>query len=64
MIRFKFSVFTRSFPGVCLVSGLALVIISKIADLGIGLTTLGVLLILAGIGLYIYYLYLNSKRYR
>ena len=64
MIKFKFSVFTRSFPGICLVSGLALVIISKLADLGSGLITLGVLLIFAGIGLYIYYLYLNSKRDR
>ena len=64
MIKFKFSVFTRSFPGICLVSGLALVIISKLADLGSGLIALGVLLIFAGIGLYIYYLYLNSKRDR
>ena len=64
MIKFKFSVFTKSFPGICLVSGLALVIISKLADLGSGLIALGVLLIFAGIGLYIYYLYLNSKRDR
>jgi len=64
MIKFKFSVFTRSFPGICLVSGLALIIISKLADLGNGLTALGVLLIFASIGLYVYYLYLNSKRDR
>ena len=64
MIKFKFSVFTRSFPGVCFVSGLALVIISSLAKLGGGLIGLGVLLMLVGIGLYILYLYLNSKRYR
>ena len=64
MIKLKISAFTRSFPGICLDSGLALVIISTLADLGSGLTALGVLLIFAGIGLYIYYLYLNSKRDR
>lgn len=64
MIKFKFSVFTKSFPGVCLVSGLALVIISKLADLGNGIISLGILLIFAGIGLYIYFLYLSSKRGR
>jgi len=64
MIKFKFSVFTKSFPGICLVSGLALVIISKLADLGSGLIALGVLLIFVSIGLYIYYLYFNSKRDR
>jgi len=64
MIKIKISAFTRSFPGVCLVSGLALVIISTLADLGIGLTALGILLIFAGIGLYIYSQYLYSKKGR
>ena len=64
MIKFNFKVFTSSFPGVCFVSGLALVIVSSLAKLGSGLIGLGVLLIFAGIGLYILSLYLNSKRYR
>lgn len=57
MIKFKFSVFTRSFPGICLVSGLALTIISKLAGLGNGLTSLGVLLIFAVLG-YMFIIYI------
>jgi len=65
MFKFRISAFTRSFPGVCLVSGLVLTLISALADLGGGLIALGVLLIISGIGLQILYLYLRySKRDR
>ena len=61
MFRFRISAFTRSFPGVCLVSGLVLTIISALADLGIGLLVLGVFLMLLGAGLYVLYLYWNRR---
>ena len=51
MFKFRISAFTRSFPGVCLVSGLVLTIISALADLGGFLTALGVFLMLLGAGL-------------
>jgi len=61
MFRFRISAFTRSFPGVCLVSGLILTIISALADLGVGFVALGVLLMFLGAGLYVLYLYWNRR---
>ena len=61
MFKFRISAFTRSFPGVCLVSGLVLTIISALADLGVGLVVLGVFLMLLGAGLYVLYLYWNRR---
>ncbi len=61
MIKFKFSAFTRSFPGVCFVGGLALTIISALFSLGVGLVVLGVFLMLLGAGLYVLYLYWNRR---
>jgi len=59
MIKFKFSAFTRSFPGVCFLGGLALTIISSLLSLGGGLVSFGVFLMLLGAGLYVLYLYWN-----
>ena len=56
-MKFDFKVFAKNVPAVCIVSGVALIIVSKVADLGGGLIALGVLLIIAGIGLQILYLY-------
>ena len=61
MIKFKFSAITRSFPGLVFLGGLALTIISSIADLSSGLVALGVFLMLLSAGLYVLYLYLRSK---
>ena len=61
MIKFKFSAFTRSFPGVCFMGGLALTIISTLFSLGTGLVVLGVFLMLLGAGLYVLYLYWNRR---
>ena len=61
MFKIRISAFTRSFPGVCLVSGLVLTIISALADLGVGLVVLGVLLMILGAGLYVLYLYWNRR---
>ena len=57
---FKFKVIAKSFPAICLVAGLALVV----ASCGFGLMNaaalwLGVVLIFSGIGLYVLYLFLN-----
>ena len=61
MIKFKFSAFTRSFPGLVFLGGLALTIIASVADLSKGLVVLGVLLMILSVGLYVLYLYLRSK---
>ena len=61
MIKFNFKAFTRSFPGVCFMGGLALTIVSALANLGGGLVFLGVVLMLLGAGLYVLYLYWNRR---
>jgi hypothetical protein len=61
-MNFDFKVFARSVPAICIVGGIALIVISKVSELGGGLIALGVLLILAGIGLQILYIYMKYKR--
>ena len=59
---FKFKVFAKSVPSVCIVSGLLCVIVSQL-NIGVNFTAVGVFLIIAGIGLQVLYLCLKySKR--
>ena len=50
-MSFNFKAVATTFPGLCLIGGIALIALSKAVD-GISLVGLGVFLILAGIGLY------------
>jgi hypothetical protein len=59
-MNFDFNILAKSVPGICIVGGIALVIISELA--GLGLTALGVLLIIAGIALQVYYIYSRYHR--
>jgi hypothetical protein len=61
MIKFDFRAFTRSFPGVCFMGGLALTIVSAIFHLSVLLIALGVLLMFLSAGLYVLYLYWNRR---
>jgi len=60
-MNFDFKAITKTVPGVCIVGGIALTIISKVADLGGSLFALGVFLLIAGIVLQVIYLYLRYK---
>ncbi|MFC1947741.1 hypothetical protein ACFLXY_07475 [Chloroflexota bacterium] len=62
MIKFNFSLFMNSLPGLCIVGGIALIVISIIAAWNAGITAFGGLLILIGVGLYAWYLYLRLKQ--
>lgn len=61
-MNFKFSVITKTVPGACIVGGIALIFVSKVADLGGSLIALGVFLLIVGIGLQALYLYLKYRR--
>ena len=53
-MNFDFKVIAKSFPAICLVAGLALFVGSLGFGLGFGAGLLGVILIFAGIGLYVW----------
>ena len=56
------SLFMNSFPGLCIVGGIALIVVSIIAAWNVGIIVVGGLLILIGVSVYIWYLYLRSKQ--
>ena len=57
-MKFDFKVFAKSVPAICIVSGIACIVISQ-GNTGVSLVTLDIFLIIAGIGLQILYLYLR-----
>ena len=61
-MKFDFKVIAKNMPMACVVSGVALVVVSCVPNgLGFGVGFLGVLLIFAGIGLQILYMYWNRR---
>jgi len=52
-VRFDFKVIAKSFPAICLVAGVAL-FIASLAGLGFEAGFLGVILVFAAIGLYVW----------
>ena len=58
---FDFKVIAKSFPTICLVAGVFLLVGSVKLGFGFGVGLLGVILIFVAIGLYVVYL---SRRYR
>ena len=56
------SLFMYSVPGLCIVGGIALIVVSIIAAWNVGIIVVGGLLILIGVSVYIWYLYLRSKQ--
>jgi hypothetical protein len=61
-MKFIFKVLAKSPPAVCIVGGIFLITISKVAGLGGSLVAFGALLIFAGIGLQVYYLYMKYRK--
>jgi len=60
-MNFNFEVFAKSVPAICIVSGVALIIVATVSHLGGGLVGLGVFLLISGIGLQVLYLYLKYR---
>ena len=60
-MKFIFKAIAKNPPSICIITGLALIVLS-IVGLGKVLLALGILLIFAGIGLQVLYLYLKYKR--
>ncbi len=61
-MKFVFKVLAKSPPAVCIVSGVFLIFISKVAGLDGFLLAIGALLVFAGIGLQVFYLYMKYSR--
>jgi len=53
-MKFDFKVIAKSFPTICLVLGVFLLVGSLKLGLGFGAGLLGVILVFAGIGLYVW----------
>lgn len=60
-MKFNFKAIAKNPPGICIIAGLACIVL-WIVGLSKVLLALGILLILAGIGLQVLYLYLKYKR--
>lgn len=60
-MNFDFKAIAKSPPGICIICGVALAVISGVGGLGGGLFGFGVFLVIAGIVLQVIYLYLKYR---